>query len=301
MKLIDAIRLVFAALLATLAAHGPAGAQTKSAPPKPAPTYVDLELVLAVDISLSMQLDEQRLQREGYVAAFRDKAILKAIQSGPQGRIAVSYVEWAGAGIQSVVVPWHLVSTRAEAHDFADTLAVEPIRRARMTSISGALSHSGRMFTDNGYRGLRRVIDVSGDGPNNSGAEVERTRDDLISRGITINGLPIMLQSVGPWGGYFEIPNLDKYYRDCVIGGSGAFALAVRDKSEFATAIRQKLLLEIAGLVPGRRQPSPRVIRTQFAPAPPNSGPNAGKPSTAKYDCLIGEKRWQEFLRDRTE
>ena len=239
------ILAAFAVWLAGAPAHGQS---------KPAPAYVDLELVLAVDISLSMQLDEQRLQREGYVAAFRDSAILKAIQSGPQGRIAVTYVEWAGAGIQWVVVPWRLIATRADAQDFAESLAVEPIRRARMTSISSALRHAARIFKDNGFRGLRRVIDVSGDGPNNSGVFVEVARDELIKRGVTINGLPIMLQSVGPWGGYFEIPHLDKYYRDCVIGGRGAFALAVRDKSKFATAIRQKLLLEIAGLTP----PAPR-------------------------------------------
>ena len=284
-------------LFAMCCAQTPARAQTK-----PAPVYVDLELVLAVDISLSMQLDEQRLQREGYVAAFRDKAILKAIKSGPQGRIAVSYVEWAGAGIQSVVVPWRLIATSDHAHDFADSLAVEPIRRARMTSISSALRYAGRMFTGNGYRGLRRVVDVSGDGPNNSGIMIEKARDKLSSSGVTINGLPIMLQSIGPWGGYFEIPNLDKYYRDCVIGGSGAFALAVRDKSEFATAIRQKLLLEIAGLTPRERPSAPAVIRAQWLPPSPNvTAPKVDGPATGKYDCLIGEKRWREFLLDRTE
>ena len=291
-----AIGIVVAALamwLASAPVHGQSN---------PAPTYVDLELVLAVDISLSMQLDEQRLQRGGYVAAFRDKAILKAIQSGPQGRIAVTYVEWAGAGIQWVVVPWRLIATRADAQEFSEALAVEPIRRARMTSISSALRHAGRIFLDNGFRGLRRVIDVSGDGPNNSGVFVEVARDELIKRGVTINGLPIMLQSVGPWGGYFEIPHLDKYYRDCVIGGSGAFALAVRDKSKFATAIRQKLLLEIAGLTPpALPRSSPAIIRTQLSPATPKVAPNRGAASPQKYDCLIGEKRWQEFLQDGAE
>ena len=290
MHLKSAIGLVFAALAMCVASH-PVLGQTK-----PAPTYVDLELVLAVDISLSMQLDEQRLQREGYVAAFLDKAI----QSGPQGRIAVTYVEWAGAGIQWVVVPWRLIATQADAREFAEALAVEPIRRARMTSISSALRYASRIFVDNGYRGLRRVIDVSGDGPNNSGVFVEVARDELIKSGVTINGLPIMLQSVGPWGGYFEIPHLDKYYRDCVIGGSGAFALAVRDKAKFATAIRQKLLLEIAGMTPPAPRPSPpAIIRTQLSPTKPMAPSKRGAASPAKYDCLIGEKRWQEFLRDR--
>ena len=260
--------------LATVTRHGAEAA-----------TEVDLELVLAVDISLSMQLDEQQLQRQGYVAAFRDKAILKAIRSGPQGRIAVTYVEWAGAGIQSVVVPWTQISNASEASAFADALAAGPIRRARMTSISGALKSGRELFSASQFKGLRRVIDVSGDGPNNAGAHVETMRDELIEQGITINGLAIMLQSIGPWGGYFEIPNLDKYYRDCVIGGAGAFAFAIRKKTEFATAIRQKLLLEIAG--PPRSSDRPLLRRTQFVPPQP------------KYDCLIGEKRWQEFLRDR--
>ncbi|MGI9426380.1 MAG: DUF1194 domain-containing protein [Hyphomicrobiaceae bacterium] len=244
---------------------------------------VDLELVLAVDVSLSMQLDEQQLQRDGYVAAFRDTTLHKAIQSGNHGRIAVTYVEWAGAGIQSVVVPWRIIGSGREAKSFADELASKPIRRARMTSISGALRHGRQLMAVNGITALRQVIDVSGDGPNNSGAQVETSRDELVKSGIVVNGLPIMLQSVSKWGGYFEIPNLDHYYSDCVVGGPGSFVLAVRKPSEFATAIRQKLLLEIAGLP---LVAEPRLIPAQFAPARP------------KYDCLIGEKRWDEYLRD---
>jgi len=253
-----------------------------------AKTNVDLELVLAVDISLSMQLDEQQLQRDGYVAAFRDPRLIKAIQAGPQGRIAVTYFEWAGAGIQAGVVPWRIVDSPGTAKTFADLLAKKPIRRARMTSISGALRHAAGLFRSSGFSGLRRVVDVSGDGPNNSGTTIETARDELTKQGITINGLPIMAQSVSMWGGYFEIPNLDKYYRDCVIGGVGSFALAVKEKSKFATAIRQKLLLEIAGLRPPVRVG--RIIPIQLVP--PGSDP------IAKYDCLIGEKRWQQFLRD---
>ena len=217
-----------------------------------AKTPVDLELVLAVDISLSMQLDEQQLQRQGYVTAFRDPALVKAIQSGPQGRIAVTYFEWAGSGIQSDVVSWRLVHDARSAREFADALAARPIRRARMTSVSGAIRYGLRLFGANKYSGLRRVIDVSGDGPNNSGRQVELARDQAAKQGVTVNGLPIMVQSLGPWGGYFEIPDLDKYYKDCVITGPAAFVIAVRSRQEFSTAVRQKLLLEIAGQSQGR-------------------------------------------------
>ncbi len=256
--------------------------------PGTAQVRVDLELVLAVDISLSMQVDEQQLQRNGYVAAFRDPALAAAVAAGPQGKIAVTYFEWAGAGIRGSQVPWRLIDGRASARKFADELAAKPIQSARMTSISGGLRYGAELIATSGFEGLRKVVDVSGDGPNNSGAHVETARDELLKAAITINGLAIMLQSVGPWGGYFEIPNLDRYYRDCVIGGPGAFALAVREKSKFATAIRQKLLLEIAGRRPRR---SARIVdRVQWIPPLQNA--------PAKYDCLIGEKRWQQFLRD---
>ncbi len=287
--------------LAALAWHSAVAATTVevqlSKPNSKTKTDVDLELVLAVDISLSMQGDEQRLQRDGYVAAFRDPALLKAIKAGPQGRIAVTYFEWAGAGIQSVVVPWTLIDGRQAATEFADSLAVQPIRRARMTSISGALREAVALLETSPFRGLRRVIDVSGDGPNNSGALVETARDETVKRGVTVNGLPIMIQSVGPWGGYFEIPELDRYYRDCVIGGTASFAIAVRSTSEFATAIRQKLLLEIAGNLPPRRQSQP-YRRAVPAPVVPAQVTAPKVDPTAKYDCLVGEKRWQQFLRD---
>ncbi|MGI9524956.1 MAG: DUF1194 domain-containing protein [Hyphomicrobiaceae bacterium] len=252
-----------------------------------ADTIVDLELVLAVDISLSMQADEQKLQRDGYISAFRDNALARAIQAGPQGRIAVTYIEWAGDEMQSVIVPWRVVATASDARQFADELARQPISRARMTSISGAMEFGANLFRSNGFEGLRRVIDVSGDGPNNAGRNVEAARDSLSHAGVTINGLPIMVRSIGPWGGYFEIPALDRYYRDCVIGGPGAFALAVRDVAEFATAIRQKLLLEIAGRMPPSLMNVKQKVRVQFGA------------EIEKYDCLIGEKRWQQFIRER--
>lgn len=246
--------------------------------------YVDLELVLAVDVSLSMDHDEQRLQRDGYVAAFRDPKLLKAVQSGPNGRIAVTYVEWAGAAIQSVVLPWRVIQTSKDANAFADALAAQPIKRALMTSISEVVVIARELFASSPVQGLRRVIDVSGDGPNNSGRPVELVRDGAVGAGIVINGLAIQIRSgVGAYS-YFDLPDLDVYYKDCVIGGPGSFVLSIRDKGEFATAIRQKLLLEIAGV-----HPAARVHRTGFHRA------------ADKYDCLIGEKMWRQYLNERDD
>lgn len=247
--------------------------------------YVDLELVLAVDVSLSMDHDEQRLQRDGYVAAFRDPKLLKAVQSGPNGRIAVTYVEWAGAAIQSVVLPWRVIQTAKDANAFADKLAAQPIKRALMTSISEVVVIARELFASSPVQGLRRVIDVSGDGPNNSGRPVEGVRDGAVGAGIVINGLAIQIRSgVGAYS-YFDLPDLDVYYKDCVIGGPGAFVLSIRDKGEFATAIRQKLLLEIAGT-----RPAARVHRAGFRTT-----------TTEKYDCLIGEKMWRQYLNERDD
>jgi hypothetical protein len=256
-----------AALLTVPFGHYPALGQTD----------VDLELVLAVDVSLSMDLEEQRLQRDGYVAAFRDPEVHKAITSGSRGRIAVIYMEWAGAPTQQVVVPWTVIDGPAAARAFADRLEAVPISRARMTSISAALQYSARLFETSGARGVRRVIDVSGDGPNNAGMPVVPVRDDVTAKGIVINGLPIILKLAA---GFFDLPDLDQYYVDCVIGGAGSFMIPIKQRSEFQTATRRKLLLEISGL-----EPPPQLIRVQ-APA-------------EKSDCLIGEKQWQRYMDGR--
>lgn len=241
---------------------------------------VDLELVLAVDVSLSMDLEEQRLQREGYVMAFRDEEVIKSIMSGPSGRIAVTYVEWAGPGIQNVVLPWTLIDSAAAAQDFSRRLESSGISRARMTSISSALLFSDALFERSGVRGLRRVIDVSGDGPNNAGPAVTLIRDQLVAKGITINGLPIMLKRPSS---FFDMENLDQYYNDCVIGGTGAFVIPIREQAEFRSATRRKLLLEIAG----RTEPPARVIRVQARPD-----------DDGKADCFAGERRWNRYMRE---
>lgn len=254
--------------------------------PGAAREFVDLELVLAVDVSRSMDEDEQRLQREGYVAAFRDVQVLKAIRSGPNGRIAVTYVEWAGQAIQSIVIPWRILGSRDEALAFADELSAKPISRARRTSISAALRASAKLFGRSPVQGLRRVIDVSGDGPNNSGGLVSLARDQVVASGIVINGLAIVVAPGSGWYSYFDLPDLDKYFKDCVVGGPGSFVLSIRNKNEFATAIRQKLLLEIAGLAPMR---PPVLYRAQF------------QTPADTYDCLVGEKRRQQYLKERED
>jgi uncharacterized protein DUF1194 len=255
---------------AVVAMHGLATA------PAIAQTPVDLELVIAVDVSLSMDLEEQRLQRDGYVAAFRDAEVHKAITSGPHGRIVVTYMEWAGPPTQQVVIPWTVIDGPQAAQALADRLENVPISRARMTSISAALDFSGRLFETSGMRGIRRVIDVSGDGPNNAGPPVMHVRDELVSKGIVINGLPILLKLPS---GYFDIADLDRYYADCVIGGTGSFMLPIKDRSEFRTATRRKLLLEISGL-----EPPARLIRVESPAAEGGS------------DCFIGERQWRRYM-----
>ncbi|MBX9589586.1 MAG: DUF1194 domain-containing protein [Hyphomonadaceae bacterium] len=246
-------------------------------PSAAAQTPVDLELVLAVDVSLSMDIDEQRLQRDGYVAAFRDAEIHRAIGSGGYGRIAVTYVEWAGPFSQSVVIPWTIIDGAEAALAFADRLEALPISRARLTSISAALKFAQGLFAASGAKGVRRVVDVSGDGPNNAGEAILPVRDELVANGIVINGLPIMLRAAVTTP--FDISDLDRYYGNCVIGGAGAFMVPVRELTEFASAIRRKLLLEI----------SQADVPVRITPVQ-NSSPAEG------YDCLIGERRWQWYF-----
>ena len=186
-----------------------------------AETAVDLELVLAVDVSGSMDEEEHILQRQGYVAAFRHPEVINTIMSGFIGRVAVTYVEWAGPVSQVVTVPWRIVDGKDSAGAFADILADEPIAFIRGTSISGGIGFAAGLFDDNGIEGTRRVIDVSGDGPNNMGGPVEAARDRALTQGIVINGLPLLLKPRT----YFltDGAGLDDYYRDCVIRWSGLF------------------------------------------------------------------------------
>ncbi len=234
---------------------------------------VDVELVLAVDVSYSMDPEEQALQREGYASAFTSKEFMAALREGANGKIAVTYIEWAGQYDQRVIMPWRLIEGPESADAVAAEISAAPTRRASRTSISGGLRFARGLFEHSGYRGIRRVIDVSGDGANNSGPPVAPMRDETLKMGITINGLPIMLKRANP--GTMDIVNLDVYYEDCVVGGAGAFVIPVRTREKFVEAIRTKMVLEVAG-----RQPQPRVI-----PA------SADKP---RVSCLIGEQMWQD-------
>ena len=222
---------------------------------------VDLELVFAVDVSGSIDWEEASLQRRGYIEAVNSEEVTAAIRSGPHGRIAVAYIEWAGAWLQGPGVDWMVLDGPASAQTFTAFLSEAPIDTGPWTSISGAIRYAMPMFTNNGYQGSRRVIDISGDGPNNAGTPVEEARRAAVEAGITINGLPIVNDRPGP-GGMRGIRDLDRYYAECVIGGPGAFMVVARSFGDFSRAIKRKLVFEIAGRTP---EDAPRLIRAQGA------------------------------------
>lgn len=212
-------------------------------------TNVDLELVLAVDVSGSVDDEEAILQRRGYVEAFQDPMIIDAITRGRHGAIAVTYIEWAGEQYQNPIVGWTRISNAEDAAEFADKLAFAPIAVNVWTSISTIITVGTQLIQQNGYNARRKVIDISGDGANNDGIMVNAARDLAIAQGITINGLPIINDRLSRYGRP-QIPNLDYYYTDCVVGGPGAFIIVANGFFDYARAVRQKLILEIAGLVP---------------------------------------------------
>jgi Protein of unknown function (DUF1194) len=239
-----------------------------------AETEVDLALVLAVDVSLSMESDEQELQRQGFVEAFRTAEVHEAIRKGMLGRIAVVYVEWAGASFQEVVVPWTVIEQPSDALGFSARLAQSPTRRIGYTSISGAIEFSLRQLRQSGVEPVRRVIDISGDGANNQGRTVTLARDEAVAQGITVNGLPIMLKRPDS---FWDIDNLDLYFRDCVIGGPGAFMIPIREKHQFVEAIKTKIIREIAA------QPQAQSL---LQPAQ----------MTPSVNCLAGEDRTRQRM-----
>lgn len=256
--------------VAVVAAPNNARGPAQSGDSRPA---VDIELILAVDVSYSMDLDELAVQREGYAEAIQSKEFLQALKALPNGKVAVTYFEWAASNDQKIIIPWRLIDGPESADAVAGEILKTPVRRASRTSISGAIYFAMPLFDQDPYHGLRRVIDISGDGPNNNGAPVTGARDEALSKGITINGLPIMVKA--PSYSTMDIDNLDYYYEDCVIGGPGSFVVSIKDREKFKEAIRTKLLLEVAGRTPG-----PRLI------------PVAEK--EPRVSCLIGEKIWQD-------
>lgn len=230
---------------------------------------VDLELVLAVDVSHSMDLEELRLQRDGYAAAFSHPVIIKALASAPIGKAAILYVEWGGLDKTRIVVDWTLIRAPEDALKVARILSSKPVGNLRGTSISGVLKAAGGWLDENDFDGTRRVIDISGDGPNNDGPPVQDVRRDLARMGIEVNALPLMINEPA---GYFTIADLDRYFEDCVITGESSFVLPVHSMELFADSLLIKLVLEIAG-----RAPQDNRIRR-----------------VANTDCLIGEKlRWR--------
>ncbi|WP_028745731.1 DUF1194 domain-containing protein [Rhizobium mesoamericanum] len=251
------------AMLLSLSGTAPAAVQLAAGD-------VDVKLVLAVDTSKSMDQEEARIQREGYVEALKHREFIEAVTSGPTGRIAISYFEWAGYVVPDSVIDWHLIETEKDAIAFANKLEQRPITTQRRTSISTAIAQAAAMIVSSPYSGIRQVIDVSGDGSNNSGNPVAPTRDRAVEAGLVINGLALMLRPSGALGG------LDKYYADCVIGGPGSFVLPVYNIEDFAVAVRRKLVLEVSGL-------SPPLTVARIA----------DQPTT---DCMIGERQWQDML-----
>jgi hypothetical protein len=242
---------------------------------------VDLELILAVDVSMSMGENERVIQRDGYAQAFREPIIIDAITGGHYGAIAVAYLEWAGSRHAELRIPWTHIDSRDGALGFADIIANLPLLRVDRTSISNALSHAGRAIIGNRWEGARRVIDISGDGPNNQGEPVVPVRDKLVDSGIVINGLPLMVESnfIG-----FNIDNLDRYYEECVTGGPGSFVIPVYEWQHFADAVKRKLYLEIAGLSPAHLPE--KSIQPVSAEA---------DNTHSQVDCQIGERKWREF------
>jgi hypothetical protein len=264
--------------VAGIAAPNPQSRLSHQSAAKDDAPLVDVELVLAVDVSYSMDMDELAIQREGYAQAIVSKEFLQALKALPNGKISVTYFEWAASSDQKIIIPWRVIDGPETADAVAEEILKTPIRRASRTSISGAIYFAMPLFDENPYRGLRRVIDISGDGPNNNGSPVTGARDIALSKGITINGLPIMVKE--PSYSTMDIENLDFYYEDCVIGGPGAFVVSIKDRDKFKEAIRTKLLLEVAGRTPER--PVVPVAEKSVVEREP------------RVSCLIGEKIWQD-------
>lgn len=261
---------------------------------------VDLELIIAVDVSGSIDTEEAQLQRNGYIEAFADPRILRAIKSGLRGRIAVAYIEWADNFYQTTVADWLAIDGEATAQHFTDHLRKVPINIAQRTSISGAIQFCLPLFERNAFKGTRQVIDISGDGPNNDGILVDLARDAAVARKITINGLPVINDRPNRFG-FPNLPDLDLYYEGCVIGGRGAFVVVAKSFADFATAVKQKLFLEVSGVT---RELYAEVAAAEGFVHPthwlePRPTGGAVRPIGYEPGCDVGERQSRDFWRRR--
>ena len=245
----------------------------------------DLERVLACEVSGSVDEEEAELQRAGTVAALTNESVIRAIKAGRQGRIAVAYVEWGGDHIQRLVVDWSVIDGEASAADFARRLAEAPMSVEMWTSISGVMRFALDVFRSSPHQGRRRVLDISGDGPNNDGALVTGARRAMVKAGITINGLPIINGRPSRYGTP-PLEHLDWYYEDCVIGGPGAFIVIANTYRDFGRAIRRKMILEIAGRTPEKRARLIRVAERRVAKHP---AVERRTPERLTIPCDVGE------------
>lgn len=249
------------------------------APVLAAAPAVDLELVIAADTSSSIDDREAALEREGVAAAFRSPEVLRAISSGSLGRIAVLYLDWSGGPNNRIIVNWTTIHDKASAEAFAVSLMKTPRTYGRGTSIGAAMEMGAALIESSGLEATRKAIDISGDGPANTGRPVAEVRDEVVGRGIIINGLPIMSgdYGTGDWGAYPG--QLDQYYMHCIIGGQGSFIVPAKGFQEFVLAMRRKLVLEISD-----SGASPKLVKAAAQGANPL---RAQKP--AAQDCGGGE------------
>ncbi|WP_247969652.1 DUF1194 domain-containing protein [Bradyrhizobium sp. 195] len=267
---------ILIAILTSTQAFSEPGSQPHTAPQADSRPAVDVELVIAVDISYSMEMDDLAAQREGFAKAIVSREFLQALRAGPIGKIALTYFEWSGTKDRKIVVPWRQIDGPEAAEAVADELMKAPILRGSRTSISSAIKFAMPLFEQNPYRGSRQIIDISGDGPNNVGDPVATARDTALQNGIVITGLPVLINAT-PNGtkDISHIDHIDWYYEDCVIGGPGSFAVPITDRENFKEAIRTKLAHEVAGLTPNQ------------SPAPTGN-------KEPRVLCMIGEKLWQQ-------
>ncbi len=273
--------------VAAVTALGLTNFELNIAHPAMAAEAVDLELVIATDVSRSIDVSEARLQREGVAAALRTPAVIDAIRGGYHKKIAVAYIDYSNASETFIVVDWRIIDSQQSAEAFAEILTEADLNFGRRTSISEGIEFAARMIEENAYEGLRRVIDVSGDGPNNHGRLVAEVRNETIAKRITINGLPIVDRGVG-FASQFALDDLDKYYRGCVIGGPNAFMVVARDFPDFARAIRRKLIFELAGISPRQAPDAATALLHKVADTPNPTG------YVYERGCDIGERIWQQ-------